>query len=321
MISASKLLLLVSLTALVSCYSLQSQLGVAPNLNIYYCGFGGNFCGESFNDDVYARASVVILAFADIASNGELIVDSANFPKKEVNGWRNTGKKVMLSVGGHKSDWSFAYSSESNRQNFLRTATDAVRTYNLDGIDFDIESNYQAAPRAVANTIIDLKRQLNNLGRKYISVSPDCVAVYQGVAVPDPDKGGQPFNYLVNIIKLADSSIDYYQPKAYSNWESGFPGGTLNYFQDVYLNWRNYKALCDGCIPIPNFSGVAASKLVMGVLASPDARTPEFYAAPQVIRDLKNWLYGKGYDMYGFNVWNSYWDVRNGNQISAAATA
>jgi chitinase len=91
----------------------------------------------------------------------------------------------------------------------------------------------------VANTIIRLKQKLNQLGRKVLIVSPEDVAVYQGAAVPSPDTGGQPFNYFVPIINLADQYIDFYQPQAYNNWYDGFAGGSLNYFKDVYLNWRN----------------------------------------------------------------------------------
>lgn len=120
----------------------------------------------------------------------------------------------------------------------------------------------------MANAIISLRNLLNQMGRKYISVSPDCVAVYQGAAVPDADKGGQPFNYMVPIIQLADTSIDFYQPKAYSNWYDGYLPNTLEYLQDVYLNWRNQQGLCKGCLPIPNFKGVAASKIALGIVAS-----------------------------------------------------
>lgn len=287
-------------------------------MTAYYCGFGGNFCGESYNDDVNPRASIVILAYADIAPNGEIIIDAVNFPKAQFTNWKNTGKKVFLSIGGHKSDWTYVHSSETNRANFVKSTTEAVRIYGLDGIDFDIEANYNAPPKQVAITINELKKSISVLGKKYISVSPDCVTIYQGTAVPDPDKGGQPFNYMVPIFQYADSSIDFYQPKAYSNWYDGLAGGSIEYYQDVYLQWRNMKSLCDGCPLIPNFAGISVNKLVMGVLASPDARTAADYSSPAVIIAFKNWLRSKGYDMYGFQLWNSYWDMRNGNVISNA---
>lgn len=52
--------------------------------------------------------------------------------------------------------------------------------------------------------IIKLKQKLNQIGRKILIVSPEDVAIYQGSPVPSPDAGGQPFNYFVPIVQLAD---------------------------------------------------------------------------------------------------------------------
>lgn len=293
-----------------------------PNiLSVAYCGFGGNYCGESINDDVYSRATHVLLAYAVVAPNGAVTVDAEHFPKNEVSNWRNTGKKIWLSVGGPNNQWANAFSSESNRQTFLSTLTNAVRTYNIDGVDLDLEDFFITTPRKLATTINDLRSMLNNLGRKYISVSVDCIDVYQGSPVPSPDETGKEFNFMVPVIQLADNSIDFYNVKAYSNWYDGYDRTSVAYLQDVYLNWRNYQGFCKGCLPIPNFRGVSAYKLIMGVLASPDARAASEYKTPSTVRDFKTWLYSKGYDMYGFQVWNSYWDRANGNQISQAVLA
>lgn len=90
-------------------------------------------------------------------------------------------------------------------------------------MDLDIES-YNAAPKTVADMINELRVALNKLGKKLIIVSPEDVAIYQGSPVPDPTKGGNPFNYFVPIVKLAGNSIDYYQPQAYNNWYDGLAG-------------------------------------------------------------------------------------------------
>lgn len=58
------------------------------NLAQYYCGFSGDFCGQSQTDDSNAKTSLIILAFANIASNGTIIIDSANFPCALVNTWQ-----------------------------------------------------------------------------------------------------------------------------------------------------------------------------------------------------------------------------------------
>jgi hypothetical protein len=55
----------------------------APTIinNMAYCGFGERFCGDSFNDDVYSRINNVVLAYALIASNGAIYIDTDNYPK------------------------------------------------------------------------------------------------------------------------------------------------------------------------------------------------------------------------------------------------
>jgi hypothetical protein len=109
------------------------------------------------------------------------------------------------------------------------------------------------------------------------------VAVYQGTPVPSPDAGGQAFNYIVPIISLADAYIDFYQPQAYNNWYGGLTGGTAAYLKEVYLNWRNLPGNVAWSSPIPNFTGVSAKKLLMGVLASTSAGGAQFYATPSAI--------------------------------------
>ena len=142
------------------------------------------------------------------------------------------------------------------------------------------------------------------------------MAVYQGSPVPDPSRGGNPFNYFVPIIKAAGNSIDYYQPQAYNNWYDGLPGGSLDYLKDVYLNWRNLQGLSPWAGPLPDFSGVPANKLLMGILASDRAGGAAYYAQPGVISSFKSFLQSNNYPMYGFMVWDSHWDSVNGRQIS-----
>ena len=67
---------------------------------MFYCGFGGDYCGQSNTDDVNAKASIVILAFANTNNDGTISVDTSNYPTSLVNKWKGAGKKVILSVGG-----------------------------------------------------------------------------------------------------------------------------------------------------------------------------------------------------------------------------
>lgn len=283
---------------------------------MFYCGFSGNFCGQSTTDDVNTKSSIVILAFANTNYDGSITVDEPNFPTSLVSKWKSAGKKVILSVGGQNGHWDVVFKSATSSNNFVTSISNYLNKYNLDGIDLDIE-DYKTPPRTVANTIIDLKKRI---GSKLIIVSPQNVAVYQGTSVPSADVGGQAFNYFVPIINLADAYIDFYQPQAYNNWYGGLAGGTTAYFKEVYLNWRNLQSSIAWSSPIPNFKGVSGDKLIMGVLASTSAGGSQYYASPNVIIEFKSWIKQKNYPLKGFMMWDSNWDQLNQFAISNACT-
>jgi len=222
---------------------------------------------------------------------------------------------VLISVGGQNGNWAWIFASQDSINAFTASVATIITTYNLDGVDLDIES-YLATPRTVANTIIQLK---DAIGDKLLIVSPECVAVYQGVADYSADTAGQAYNYFVNIIRLADSSIDYYQPQAYNNWYD-VGGGTLEYLQDVYLNWRNLPGVLSWETPLANFTGVDGDKLLMGVLASTSAGGASYYYTPDIITQFRQWISDNDYTLKGFMIWDSHWDSLNGNLISNACT-
>ena len=68
--------------------------------SIFYCGFGGDFCGQSVDDDVNPNAEFVILAFVNTNPDGSITMDEANFPAVFANQWQTKGKKLIISVGG-----------------------------------------------------------------------------------------------------------------------------------------------------------------------------------------------------------------------------
>lgn len=70
--------------------------------------------------------------------------------------------------------------------------------------------------------------------------------------------------------------------------------------------------------PIPNFKGVSANKLMMGVLASTSAGGAQYYAPSSVITQFKTWLKQNNYPLKGFMMWDSNWDKLNGYSISNA---
>lgn len=135
---------------------------------MFWCGFNWAFCGQSKTNDVNSKANFVLLAFANIQSDGSVLVDDANYPTTLQNNWKASGKKVLISVGGASGNWSSAFASNLSISAFVTTLSGAVQRYNLDGVDLDIEY-YGATPRTVANMIIKLKKLL---GTKLLMVSP-----------------------------------------------------------------------------------------------------------------------------------------------------
>jgi chitinase len=284
-------------------------------VSIFYCGFGGDYCGQSSTDDVNPNVKFVILAFANPQSDGTVIVDDANFPTKLVSSWQASGKKVLISVGGQNGNWGFVFATTANTANFVNSLENILTQYGLDGVDLDIES-YLATPRTVANAIISLRQAIGN---KLIIVSPEDVAVIQTVGyVPTPDAAGQPWNYFVPIVNLADAAIDFYQPQAYNNGYDSFAGGSEEYLQDVYLNWCNLPAAGQ---PITGYNGINGSKLLIGLEASTSAGGSSFYASADTITKFKSWISTNGFPLEGFMIWDSHWDALNSYAVSTACSS
>jgi|JI6StandDraft_1071083.scaffolds.fasta_scaffold213673_1 hypothetical protein len=107
-------------------------------LSMFYCGFSGDFCGQSTADDVHPSASIVILAFANTQPNGAIVVDDSYFPTANVQKWQGAGKKVVLSVGGQNGNWNYIFASDASIQSFVTSVTQNIGRYKLDGIDLDI---------------------------------------------------------------------------------------------------------------------------------------------------------------------------------------
>lgn len=125
-------------------------------VSIFYCGFGQDYCGQSNTDDVNPNVKFVILAFANPGADGTVAVDDANFPTTLVKSWQNSGKKVLISVGGQNGNWGFVFATTTNVNNFINSLAGILVKYNLDGVDLDIES-YNAAPQTVVDTLAGLR--------------------------------------------------------------------------------------------------------------------------------------------------------------------
>lgn len=84
------------------------------------------------------------------------------------------------------------------------------------------------------------------------------------------------------------------------------------------MNWRNLPSFG---VPITNYTGVPANKLLMGVEASSSAGQSSFYFNGATIAQFKNWTLTNNYPVQGFMIWDSHWDALNGYEVSKAIVA
>lgn len=300
-----------------------------PVLVEYWCGFSGDFCGQSTGNDVNAAATHVIMAFANPNPSvpGAIIVDTANWPTALIAQWHAQGKKVLISVGGQNDNWTTIF---ENPANFAASVAQVISTYNLDGVDLDIE-NGSATPIQVADTINMLRNQVGP--DALITIAPQNVGVYQASSVPagSDSEGVGGWNFFVPVLENAVNSIDLVMQQDYNNWYGGdnsvynASAASAGYIMNSYLNWVNSPLTIFptswGVTPIAGFSGVPSNKMIIGVLASLQAGISAYYATPQMIESAYATLQQSPYnqEVAGFMMWDSYWDSQNSYLISNTA--
>ena len=121
------------------------------------------------------------------------------------------------------------------------------------------------------------------------------------------------------ILTTYGSFIDGVQVQAYNNWYDNLTPGSLQFLQDVTLQWLNRPSpLCAGCSIIPNFTGVAVPKLIIGIPASPSAGSG--YPSPSTLNQYIAWLSQQNLNIAGMMMWDSHWDSLNGYIASTTIT-
>jgi hypothetical protein len=119
-------------------YDIKPAPGASNVLSMFYCGFGGDYCGQSNTDDVNDKASIIIMAFVNTQSGGSVKMDEKNYPTSLVNKWKSRGKKVIISVGGQNGHWQYVFVDSNSVNNFVNSIYNLLTKYNFDGVDIDI---------------------------------------------------------------------------------------------------------------------------------------------------------------------------------------
>lgn len=68
----SKICFALNILVIISCLHLEAS---SWQVSMFYCGFGGQFCGQSKTDDVNQNVDIVILAFANTQKDGSVLMD------------------------------------------------------------------------------------------------------------------------------------------------------------------------------------------------------------------------------------------------------
>lgn len=285
--------------------------------SIFWCGFSGNFCGQSNNtkDDVYNSATNVILAFGNSNPDGSISIDTDNMPTTLIQKWHNDKKNVLISIGGQNGNWQNIF---NNFDNFTNSIITIIKDNNLDGVDLDIEA-YNTDPEQIATDINTLRAKLNNSflnQHKLIIISPEDVTVSKENIKPT---AGQAWNYMMPTINNAIDSIDYIQPQFYNNnGESSSDNGTHLYIEKMYKIWVENNDYVTNY----HYKGIPQEKLIIGLLSSTNASLQGniYYIKPSEIEIAFNNLTNQGYNIGGFMIWDSHWDTTNQDGAYAVST-
>ncbi len=317
-----------------------SAAQATPIMAEYYCGFSGSFCGQSNTsnpfiavNDVNSATKLVILAFANINTDGSITADSvAYWPTSFIPTWQTGGGHVILSIGGQNAWWSSVYNNSQSISNFVNSVMTVLTQYNIDGVDLDIE-NGSATPQQISDSVNLLRVAMNNSsntrlnqGKGIITVAPQNVGVMQNQPIigANVNSGVANTNFFVNVFNGSINSLTYAMQQDYNNWYYGLnPPNQTTMLEASYLGWLNVGNQWGSLTPMAGYVGVPTSKLIMGVPASQSAGsiylpTVDGVAAPftGAIAVLAQPPYN--ITMAGVMMWDSHWDSQNGYAMSNA---
>jgi chitinase len=301
-----------------------------PIMIEYYCGFSGQFCGQSTNNDVNPATKLVVLAFANINTDGSITADiSSNWPTTLIPTWQTGDGHVILSIGGQNAWWSSVYNNSQSISNFVNSVLEILIQYNIDGVDLDIE-NGSATPQQIADSINLLRVAMNNSnslklnqGKGIITVAPQNVNVMQNQSIigANVNSGVANTNFFVNVFNGSINSLTYAMQQDYNNWYYGLstPNQTTM-LEASYFGWLNINNNWGS--PLPGYIGVPVSKLIIGVPASAQAGSinlPTVQGVTDAVPAINNII--NPAKMAGIMMWDSHWDQVNNCAMSKAASS
>ena len=242
---------------------------------------------QMINNNALTKNTRIVLAFASFNFSGTTYVpglqnmslgDIQNFTK-QIHG---QGAKVSLSIGG--ATYAFATSDLYSRPGDLASNINAVLTLcGFDGVDFDIEDNYNLVPADFANQTASLINTLRSLNPTlYITLTTPCQAWSEGM-------------YQQQLLNLTIGNINAWQPMEYDLWLD-----TSNTYESQ-IQWDiNYYLTTWNVSPDKIVLGLMPGNDDMGhILSLQSALNLTTFAESQTLQGVMTWdatLDSKGED-------------------------
>ena len=165
---------------------------------------------QMINNNALTKNTRIVLAFASFnfttttyipGIENMTMTDIQNFTKLA----HSKGAKVSLSIGG--ATYMFASSDLYSRPGDLaQNINTLLNSCGFDGVDFDIEDNYNVVPADFSNQAASLINTLRNINPNlYITLTTPCQAWSQGM-------------YQQQLLNLTIGSINAWQPMEYDLW-------------------------------------------------------------------------------------------------------
>lgn len=209
----------------------------------------------------WPKYDIVFYAFGVPSSSGSIAIDDTNLLKRFVTAAHKGNSKAILSLGGWGQSKGFSKSvvSDSARSNFINNVLNVIKTYNLDGVDFDWEypGNVQGAtndPKDTGNfqTFLQQLRAKMPSGKLMTAAVPQ--QVWQG-------SNGNP----VGSVARAGGALDHIVIMNYDVWGSSSTPGPNAPLGNLCGNSTQPVASAAGGVKAWTSAGFPRNKILLGV--------------------------------------------------------
>lgn len=209
----------------------------------------------------WSKYDIVYYAFAVPSSSGSISIDDTSMLKRFVAAAHKGNSKAVLSLGGWGQSKGFSKSvtDDSSRANFIKNVLSVIKTYNLDGVDFDWEypGNVQGGtsnPKDTGNfqTFLQQLRAKIPTGKLMSAAVPQ--QVWQG-------SNGNP----VGSVARAGGALDHIVIMNYDVWGSSSTPGPNAPLGNLCGNSTQPVASAAGGVKAWTSAGFPRNKILLGV--------------------------------------------------------